>query len=162
MFIYSIRASTIRFAGLILLSAVLLVGVLSGAGKNTLAVVNYTYSKVKNDGDRVAFLKQFGWNTTSEVPTEQENFTVPKEFDRVMLGYNEIQKSQGLDLARYQNKKVTRYTYEIANYEGYEGKVYANIIMYRDKVIAGDICSADPMSGGFVHGFEKPTNTLSS
>ena len=156
MFIYSIRASTIRFAGLLMLSAVLLVSVLVGLGERTVAVASYSYAKIKTDGDRVAFLKQFGWTTSSEVPTEQESFTVPGEFDRVMLGYNEIQKSQGLDLARYQNKKITRYTYEITNYEGYEGKVYANILMYRDKVIAGDVCSADPMSGGFVHGFEKP------
>ena len=159
MFIYSIRASTIRFAGLLLLSGVLLFGALSQAGVKTVAVMNYTYTKVKTDSDRVAFLKQFGWTTAGEVPEAKESFTLPKVFDRVMLGYNEIQKSQGLDLKRYQNKKITRYTYEITNYEGYEGKVYANILMYRDKVIAGDICSANPMDGGFVHGFEKPENT---
>lgn len=157
MFIYSVRASTIRFAGLLLLSAVLLVGVLTYTGENTVAAASYQYSKVKTDGDRVGFLKQFGWTTEGQVPVEQERFTIPGQFDRVMLGYNEIQKSQGLDLARYQNKKVTRYTYEITNYEGYEGKVYANILIYRDKVIAGDICSADPMGGGFVHGFERPS-----
>ena len=158
MFIYSIRASTIRFAGLIMVSLALLAGVLVNMGENTTPVVSYTYNKVKSDQDRVAFLKQFGWTTKSQTPAEQESFTIPGEFDRVMMGYNEIQKSQGLDLARYQNKKVTRYTYEIDNYQGYEGKVYANLLVYRDKVIAGDICSADPMSGGFVHGFEKPTD----
>jgi len=34
-----------------------------------------------------------------------------------------------------------------------EGKVYANILVYRNKVIGGDICSAD--ASGFIHGFEK-------
>jgi hypothetical protein len=47
-----------------------------------------------------------------------------------------------------------RYTYEITNYEGAEGKVYANVIVYRNKVIGGDICSAN--ANGFIHGFEKP------
>jgi hypothetical protein len=64
---------------------------------------------------------------------------MPKEFDRVLAGYNEIQKSQGLDLARYAGKKVTRYTYEIKNYDGYDGTVYANLIIYRGKVVGADL-----------------------
>jgi len=101
----------------------------------------------------VTFLETFGWQVASETPTEEVTFLIPKEFDRVLAGYNEIQKSQGLDLGRYANKKVTRYTYELVGYEGYEGKVYANLIMYKNKVIAADITSADPY--GFVHGLEK-------
>ena len=33
------------------------------------------------------------------------------------------------------------------------GKVYVNVIVYRNKVIGGDVCSAS--IGGFIHGFEK-------
>ena len=153
MFIYSVRASSIRFVGLLALSLLLLVGVVVSAEQSTVSAASYQYSKIKTDEDRVAFLKQFGWETTSTTPHEQKTFALPDTFDRVMLGYNEIQKSQGLDLSRYKNKKVTRYTYEIKNYEGYEGTVYANLIVFRDKVIGADICSADPM--GFVHGLEK-------
>ena len=79
---------------------------------------------------------------------------MPSEFDRVFASYNEIQKRQGLDLTKYAGRKVMRYTYEITNYEGEEGKVYANILVYRNKVIGGDICSA--RVDGFIHGFEKP------
>ena len=46
-----------------------------------------------------------------------------------------------------------RYTYEVTNYEGESGKVYANVIVYRNKVIGGDICSE--ATDGFVSGFEK-------
>ena len=45
---------------------------------------------------------------------------------------------------------MTRYTYEVTNFPDYDGKVYANMIVYRGKIIAGDISSADPM--GFVRG----------
>ena len=79
--------------------------------------------------------------------------SIPSEFDKIFTGYNEIQKRQGLDLSRYKKKDVVRYTYEVTNYEGEEGKVYANVIVYRNKVIGGDICSADV--NGFIHGFEK-------
>lgn len=53
------------------------------------------------------------------------------------MGYNEIQRAQGLDLAKYKNKKVSRFTYKVTNYEGYEGEVYANLLVWRDKVVGG-------------------------
>ena len=152
MFICSVRASTLRFVGLLLVAASMLVGALAYQRNAAVDVASYQFNKIKTDEDRIEFLAQFGWETT-KTPIEQTEFTIPETFDRVMMGYNEIQKNQGLDLSRYENKKVTRYTYEVTNYEGYEGKVYANVIVYRDKVIAGDICAADPL--GFVHGFER-------
>jgi hypothetical protein len=111
------------------------------------------YEKIKTEEDRVNFLSQFGWKVSGGA-IERADITVPEEFDKIFTGYNEIQKRQGLDLSRYKGKDVTRYTYEITNYEGEEGKVYANVIVYRNKVIGGDICSGDVK--GFIHGFEKP------
>jgi hypothetical protein len=46
-----------------------------------------------------------------------------------------------------------RYTYALTNYPDYEGEVYVNILVYRNTVIAGDVCSAD--INGFVHGLER-------
>ena len=48
----------------------------------------------------------------------------------------------------------TRYTYEVTNYPDYDGTVYISLLVYKDKVVAGDVCSADV--NGFVHGFEAP------
>ena len=160
MFVCSVKAGTLKFFGAVLLSIALFLtilvlvepgGITVGAEEYTEAV---TYSGIRTDADRVAFLSAFGWEVAGEVPVGEVSFTMPSEFDRVLAGYNEIQKAQGLDLARYKNKQVTRYTYEITNYAGYEGKVYANLILYKNKVVAADITSADPY--GFVHGLEKP------
>ena len=79
--------------------------------------------------------------------------TIPADFDRVFVGYNQIQKEQGLDLSAYRRKEVTRYTYEVTNYPDYEGKVLANVLVYRGNVIGGDICSE--AKDGFVHGFSR-------
>ena len=99
----------------------------------------------------IEFLAQFGWSADPS-SVQKQDVTLPGEFDKVFAGYNEIQRAQGLDLSKYKNKKITRYTIEISNYNGYDGTVYANVLVYRNKVIGGDICSADV--SGFVHGFE--------
>jgi hypothetical protein len=78
--------------------------------------------------------------------------TIPTEFDKIFAAYNELQKSQGLNLAKYRGKDVTRYTFSVSNYKDFEGTVYANVLVYRNRVIGGDLCSADVT--GFVAGFE--------
>jgi len=80
------------------------------------------------------------------------DFTLPKSLDAVLLGYNEIQKEQGLDLSKYAGKKVTRYTYLLPEQEGYDGRVYANIIVYRSRVVAADITGVGEK--GFVRPLE--------
>nr|MBQ4318223.1 DUF4830 domain-containing protein [Clostridia bacterium] len=84
-------------------------------------------------------------------PKEEAAVTIPSEFDKVFLGYNELQKRQGLNLAKYKRKEITRYTYVVTNYPDYSGTVYANLLVYRNRIIGGDICSADV--NGFIHGF---------
>ena len=150
MFIYSVRASTVKLFGFVALTLVLLAGILlSGEGGTVAASGTATevdYSGVKTNEARVAFIESFGIEI-DDTPVEEESFTMPDDFDRVIVGYNELQKKQGLDLSKYQNKKVTRYTYKVTNYNA-DGEVYANLFVHRGKVVACDICSADPE--GFV------------
>lgn len=161
MFVYSMRASTIKFLGVIALSVTVLIALIafiptyqpvasSASGAVSEQNVKISYDKIKTNEDRIAFLRQFGWEVVSE-PVEEAEITIPAEFDKVFLGYNEIQKGQGLDLGKYKRKNMTRYTYEVLNYPNYDGRVYANVIVYRNKVVAGDICTADV--NGFICGF---------
>lgn len=162
MFIYSFRASTLKFLGIISITLVALVAIIAfvpvyaeGVGTVNAAAegqVTYNYDKVKSAADAVSFLAQFGWTVDGGNP-ESAEVTIPAEFDKVFAAYNEIQKAQGLDLSKYKKKELTRYTFEVTNYGDYEGKVYANVLVYRGRVVGGDICSADV--SGFVHGFEK-------
>jgi hypothetical protein len=104
------------------------------------------YGGIKSNEDRVAFIESFGIKVKSD-PVREETFTMPDNFDRVILGYNQIQKSQGLDLTKYSRKRVTHYAYEVTNYDS-AGAVYVNLLVYRNKIIAADISSA--ADGGFV------------
>ena len=150
MFIYSIRASTVKFIVIALLLATT-VGVIaiSGQAESVSAVSLATeidYSGIKTKEQRVAFMKNFGIEVEAG-SEEEESFRMPENFDRVILGYNQLQLKQGLDLSKYQNKKVTRFTYKVVNYKS-EGEVYANLFVYRGKIVACDISSANPE--GFV------------
>lgn len=163
MFIYSLRASTLKFFAVICVALVTLItliafipdfdSVSASTPVDEQVSESYRFDKVKTNEDRVNFLSQFGWQVKNE-PTESSEVTIPDSFDKIFVGYNEIQKRQGLDLSKYKNKKVMRYTYEVTNYADYNGTVYATVIVYRNKVIGGDVCSADVK--GFIHGFAIP------
>ena len=154
MFIYSVRASSIRFFSVIALTLVVLFGILIFGGDEQASVFaassKVDFSGIKTNEDRVEFISECGVKVKSE-PLETVEFRVPENFDRVMSGYNDIQKSQGLDLERYKNKKVTRYTYETDDYNG--KPAFVNLVIYKGTVIACDISSTEP--GGFIEPLVK-------
>ena len=157
MFVYSMRASTLKFFGVVsvaLAALIVLIAFVPAYDADAAAYesVSYNYEKIKTDDDVEKFLSQFGWQVGA-TPHETADVTIPAEFDKIFAAYNEIQKQQGLNLSGYKKKSVRRYTYVIENYPDYEGTVYANVLVYRGKVIGGDVCSADV--DGFIHGFEK-------
>ncbi len=150
MFVYSVRASTVKFFAVIVLTLGVLVGAIVISNSGTVAASasgSINFGNIKTNDDRLEFISQFGINVSGE-PKESVTFSVPEDFDKVISGYNELQKSQGLDISKYKNKKVTRYTYEIDGYGDYQGSVNVNLIVYRNTVIACDVSSADP--SGFV------------
>ena len=142
MFIYSVRASSVRFFVLIALVVVLAFTAVALGGASVYASAagsEIDYSGIKTNEDRVNFIEGFGISV-SEKAKEEKSFTMPENFDRVILGYNEIQKRQGLDLSKYARKKVTRYTYEVTNWddEG-ESPVLVNLFVYRSKIVGCDV-----------------------
>ena len=155
MFITTIRSNTIKFICITVLSVlvvaalVIFVPTYESAAASTDSI---SYQKVYSNSDRIDFISQFGW-TVNQTPIEEVEVTSPSEFDSVYVGYNDIQKAQGLNLSKYKGKEVVRYTYQVTKYEDYEGVVYINLLVYRNKIVGGDVCSAD--SAGFIHGFEK-------
>ena len=149
MFVCTFRASGIKFFGIIALTLIVLLGLTLGGGEGVVSAyvkreVDLTGMKTRED--RVEFLKSFGIEVAEG--EESESFVLPENFDRVLLGYNEIQKKQGLDMSAYGRKKITRYTYTVSNYNSTDGEVKANLFVYRNKIIGCDVSSAAP--DGFV------------
>ena len=154
MFVTTLRANTLKLIGITVLSFLVVAALIIfvPSYESTMASSGVNYDKVYSNSDRVEFISKFGW-AVAQTPIEEVEVSIPAEFDTVYLGYNDIQNAQGLNLAKYKGKEVVRYTYEITKYEGYEGTVYVNLLVYRNKIVGGDVCSAD--ASGFIHGFEK-------
>ena len=139
MFICAVKATTLRFVGIIVLSVTVLVGmtVFYTAEEPVLSGTDIRYDGMVTETDRRDFLSALGYKATGDAKSTVE-YTLPATLDAVLLGYNELQKEQGFDLSDYTGKKLTRYTYELASEEGKE-KQYATLLLYRDRVVGAEL-----------------------
>ena len=136
---------------LLVLAAVLLGVILLFGGKSEGAAA--TTAAVTANDDRVKFLESFGWQVTPN-PKETTQVRVPEETGEMFRRYNALQKGQGYDLSKFAGKKVMRYVYEINNYPGAQEPVYATVLVYKNKIIGGDV--TDTAAQGKIRGFQMP------
>lgn len=108
---------------------------------------------VRTAEDRASYLEHFGWKVSPE-PSSVEELKIPEEFDDRYREYLELQASQGFDLSKYAGKRVKRYTYSIENYPTGETGIVANLLIYKNTVIGGEVLS--PTMNGFLHGLAMP------
>ena len=73
--------------------------------------------------------------------TEQTT-VLPEQFDDTFIAYNAIQLKQNCDLTKFAGKNVTVYTVPITNYTETTDTVLATVIVYKGKVIGGDLHAA--------------------
>ena len=158
MFIFTARLNRKRLAGtaaaLILLCTAALA--LSTSGSDAAvdaAAPSPLPSKVKTNEDRIAYLEHCGWQV-KPAPVSVEEMLIPQTFDDSYAEYLTLQQSQGFDLTEYCGKRVKRCTYEITNYPTGETGVQVSILIYKNKVVGGEVLS--PQLNGFLHGLERP------
>ena len=111
----------------------------------------------ETNAQRIAFLAGFGWDVEEE-PVFSGEVQIPSEFDQVYENYNQIQLGQGFDLRLYAGETVERYQYELHNYPNFPEGIRANLLIFRGKIIGGDICSI--FLGGFMHGFSMQSGDI--
>lgn len=112
--------------------------------------------KLETNDERIAYLRSFGWDPAAAPEVEME-VQIPKEFDEAYTEYNALQQQQGLDLAKYRGKRVMLYSYPLQNYPGDTKDVTASLVLYKNRVIAADVSSAD--TNGFTHGIAAHPST---
>ena len=144
--------------GLVAAVALIVALVLLFGNGNEPAAPTASTAMSSNDA-RVQFLKDFGWDVTTS-PTESSQVKIPENTSEVFDRYNALQKQQGYDLTPYAGKSVMRYVYKINNFPGATEPVYATLLVYKNKVIGGDI--TDTSAKGVIQGFKMPTGTTAT
>jgi len=99
------------------------------------SAVSIGYEKI----DKINYIQSFGWEI-DENSCEVNDVAIPSEFNDVYNQYNAIQLSQGFDLTKYRGVTATRYTYTVTNYPDHPQNVKINLLVYKGRVIGGDIC----------------------
>ncbi len=160
MFVISLKSEKLKKILVLCLVAVFAVigGIVYVSKSDTTPVSNIggIEMKASTAEERLLFFSQFGWEI-NEDPVEVKEVIIPEEFDETYSKYNELQKTQGLDLEPFKNVRVKMWCYEIRNYPGYEDKeniIHGNILVYDGIVIGGDVSSTE--LDGFMHGFSMP------
>lgn len=158
MFIFTTKVNKKKLltGAVFILAVILLIVIITGNTKGTWNEAEPA-SVVKTNEERVSFLTALGWEVSAE-PIDEQKITIPKEFDEVYTQYNDIQLNQGFDLREYAGLEAIRYTYEVKNHPETTGKVVADIIVYRNRIIAGDIQST--AMDGFMSGLEYPVESV--
>lgn len=111
-------------------------------------VLSAHYNVTTTEG-RITYLRALGWEADPATETAQE-IVLPRTFDGVFGDYNALQKQQGFDLSIYAGETCSVYTYRVTNYAGTSDTVLAQLFVYRNRVIGGDIHA--PAMDGFMHG----------
>ncbi len=137
----------------IALVLVIMVGrVTSMALPQTMVVSSLVGVDYRNEDARKQFIAGLGWEV-EPTPVSVKEVTIPKEFNDVYQNYNSLHKTQGYNLEKYKGKKVLGISYKVTNYPDKEAEVRLSLLIYKGKIIAGDVHSLQ--LDGFMQGLDK-------
>jgi hypothetical protein len=93
---------------------------------------------MSSNSERIGFLNSQGWIVKPD-PVEEEEVTLPTEFNDTYTDYLRLQESQGFDLKKYAGEDVVIYVYDILNFPDYPEGIQANMIVANNRLIGGEI-----------------------
>ena len=125
--------------GLVIGSALLLAGCFGG-DKETEVITAAT------NEERVAYLEALGWQGEPQ-PIETLDLQLPEKLEGEWDAYAKLQKGQGLPFSEFAGQAVKRYTYTVTNYPEIPQGVQANLYLWGDQIIGGDVIFTG--QGGF-------------
>ncbi|MDD3193974.1 MAG: DUF4830 domain-containing protein [Oscillospiraceae bacterium] len=141
---------------LFVLAAILFGGRLIGAAQQTASQSKIKSEKIAGgtESQRQEFIASFGWEIETE-PSLVMEVKIPETFDAVYEEYNNLQKTQGMDLSGFKGKRCKKYQYAVLNYPNQPEHVACTLLVRDGKIIGGDVsCGGE---NGFSHGFALPS-----
>ena len=92
-------------AALLILAVLIAATILICSGGQPDAAAPADNLRASNNDERVAFLASFGWTVQAD-PVKMQQVRIPDTASEVFDRYNQLQQSQGFDLAQYAGKTV--------------------------------------------------------
>ena len=96
--------------------------------------------------ERVAYLEGLGWQVEPQ-PIETLDLQLPEKLEGEWDAYAKLQKGQNLPFSEFAGQAVKRYTYTVTNYPEIPQGVQANLYLWGDQIIGGDVIFTG--QGGF-------------
>ena len=153
MYIVSLKLELKKILSVIAVCCIVFAVIIAALPARSSGVLKNNSNKTaKTTSDHITFLNECGYEV-SQKPVQIQEVIIPDEFSSDYEKYNEFQKISGFDLSKFKGCRVKKYTYKVLNYSDCKDEVVANIIIYNDRIIGGDVSST--VLGGFVHGFVK-------
>lgn len=125
--------------GLVIGSALLLAGCFGGDKEAEIVTA-------ATNEERVAYLEALGWQVEPQ-PIETLDLQLPEKLEGEWDAYAKLQKGQGLPFSEFAGQAVKRYTYTVTNYPEIPQGVQANLYLWGDQIIGGDVIFTG--QGGF-------------
>ena len=125
--------------GLVIGSALMLAGCFGG-DKEVEVITAAT------NEERVAYLEGLGWQLEPQ-PIETLDLQLPEKLEGEWDAYAKLQAGQSLPFADFGGQAVKRYTYTVTNYPEIPQGVQANLYLWGDQIIGGDVIFTG--QGGF-------------
>ena len=125
--------------GLVIGSALLLAGCFGGDKEVEIVTAS-------TNEERVAYLEALGWQVEPQ-PIETLDLQLPEKLEGEWDAYAKLQKGQGLPFSEFAGQAVKRYTYTVTNYPEIPQGVQANLYLWGDQIIGGDVIFTG--QGGF-------------
>ena len=94
----------------------------------------------------VSYLETLGWQVEPQ-PIETLDLQLPEKLEGEWDAYAKLQKGQGLPFSEFAGQAVKRYTYTVTNYPEIPQGVQANLYLWGDQIIGGDVIFTG--QGGF-------------
>lgn len=143
------KKAVIAMVALALLLILTIILVNSGGKSGSKSYISE--SGIKTTDDVVSYLASLGWQV-DPVPIETQEIVIPRQFNGVYREYVELQKAQGYTIADYGGMKATRHSFRVTNYPSGESDIVADVVVYGQQIIAGDIQST--AIDGFMRGLK--------
>ena len=125
--------------GLVIGSALMLAGCFGGEKEPEVITA-------ASNEERIAYLEGLGWQVQAN-PIETLDLRLPKTMEEDWAAYAKLQKGQGLPFSEFAGQAVKRYTYTVTNYPEIPQGVQANLYLWGDQIIGGDVIFTG--QGGF-------------